>query len=106
MPFNLATAFVRNHMKSAAANRSVMPQAAGRLASGAVAGRAAAGDSAQFSSLSGLGEKMQQEAARQEMDQQLLAAQQEANGHLGALAGAASGSALRVQVVGAQTGQW
>jgi hypothetical protein len=104
MPFNLATAFVRNHVKNAA-SRGAMQQA-GSLASGAVAAQAAGGESSHFSSLTGLGAKMQQEAGRQEMDQQLLAAQQEANGNLGALAGAAAGSALRVQVVGGQAGQW
>ena len=57
-------------------------------------------------SLAGLAGKMQQEAARQDMDRQKLAAQQVANEHLGALAGAAGGSGLRVQVVGNQPGQW
>ncbi len=49
---------------------------------------------------------MQQEAARQDSDRQQLLAQQEANQHLGNLAGAAAGAGLRVQVVGGQLGQW
>ena len=49
---------------------------------------------------------MQQEAARQDSDRQQLLAQQEANQHLGNLAGAAAGAGLRVQVVGGQPGQW
>jgi hypothetical protein len=110
MAFNLATAFVRHHMKSATPPRGgsqwsthgVMQQVAASLRPGALAGA----DATQFSSLAGLGEKMQREATQQQTDQQLLAAQQEANNHLGALAGAAAGSALRVQVVGAQAEQW
>ena len=51
-------------------------------------------------------EELQQEAGRAELAQQHLAAQLEAAGHLGALAGAAQGSGLRVQVVGSQAAQW
>lgn len=50
--------------------------------------------------------ELQQEAAHAELAQQHLAAQLQAAEHLGALAGAAQGSGLRVQVVGAQAAQW
>jgi hypothetical protein len=60
----------------------------------------------QFSSLAGLAGKMQQEAAQQVGDRQHLIAQLEANGHLSALASAAAGAGLRVQVVGGQTARW
>jgi len=56
--------------------------------------------------LVGLAKELQQEAGRAELAQQHLAAQLEATGHLGALAGAAQGSGLRVQVVGRQAAQW
>ena len=56
--------------------------------------------------LVGLAKELQQEAGRAELAQQHLAAQLEAAGHLGALAGAAQGSGLRVQVVGGQPAQW
>lgn len=49
---------------------------------------------------------MQQEAVRQDLDRQTLAAQQAANEHLEILAACAGGNAMRVQVVGSQTGQW
>ncbi len=54
----------------------------------------------------GAAKELQQEAAHAELAQQHLAAQLQAAGHLGALAGAAQGSGLRVQVVGAQAAQW
>jgi hypothetical protein len=79
---------------------------AGCLLPASAAGKAAMEQSSPLTSLAGLAEKMQQEAARQDADRQHLAAQQEANGHLGALAGAAGGAGLRVQVVGTQPGQW
>jgi len=69
-------------------------------------GKAAMQQPFQFTSLAGLAEKMQQEAATQDADRRQLIAQQEANEHLGALAGAAGGPGLRVQVVGAQPAQW
>jgi hypothetical protein len=72
----------------------------------ALPGQAGGVDASQVSSLAGLGAKMQQEATRQGLEQQVLAAQQQANGLLGALAGCAAGSAMRVQVVGGQSGQW
>ena len=83
----------------------------GRFISGSArpglpASRTAAEQPFQFASLAGLAEKVQQEAARQDSDRQHLQAQQEANQHLGNLAGAAAGAGLRVQVVGTQPGQW
>jgi hypothetical protein len=80
--------------------------ASGRARPGLPAGGAAAEQPFQFASLAGLAEKMQQEAAQQDSDRQHLQAQQEANQHLGNLAGAAAGAGLRVQVVGAQPGSW
>jgi len=71
-----------------------------------LAGKAAAEQQFQFTSLADLADKMQQEAAQQDADKQQLLAQQEANQHLGALAGAAGGPGLRVQIVGTQSGQW
>ncbi len=57
-------------------------------------------------SLIGAAKELQQEAAHAELAQQHLAAQLQAAGHLGALAGAAQGSGLRVQVVGGTPTQW
>ena len=74
-----------------------------RARPGLLAGRAAAEQ--QFTSLAGLAEKMQQEAARQDAARQHLLAQQEANRHLGNLAGAA---VARAQGAGRRhkPGQW
>jgi hypothetical protein len=71
-----------------------------------LAGKSAIEQPFPFSSLAGLAEKMQLEAARQDFDRQRLQAQEEANQHLSNLAGAAGGAGLRVQVVGAQSGHW
>ena len=49
--------------------------------------------------------ELQQEVAHAELAQQHLAAQLQSAGHLGALAGAAQGSGLRVQVVGSPVAQ-
>ena len=106
MPFKLATAFVRHQMKNASASHGAMHHSTGILSPGVLAAQSAQAAAPQISSLAGLGAQMQQEAAGQNMDQQLLAAQQEANSHLGTLADCAGGSAIRVQVVGAQPAQW
>ena len=78
----------------------------GRRRPGMAAGPAATERRSPFTSLAGLAQRMQQEAARQDSDRQLLLAQQEASQHLGNLAGAAAGPGLRVQVVGTQPAQW
>jgi hypothetical protein len=133
MTFNLATAFsqiegkkgrpsagpidkVLGTLKDLAVRSGVQPlatgvlqpglPAAGGARPGMAAGPAATEWRSPFTSLAGLAQRMQQEAARQDSDRQLLLAQQEASQHLGNLAGAAAGPGLRVQVVGTQPAQW
>jgi hypothetical protein len=120
MAFNLATAYTQLDARRGRSSGQTIDKVVGRLRdlasgggspSGALqagfpAGTPGMGQQFQYTALAGLAGKMQQEAARQDSDRQFLLAQQEANQHLGALAGAAAGSGLRVQVVGTQPAQW
>ena len=51
-----------------------------------------------FTSLSGLAEKMQQEAGKEDLQAQQLAAQQQAANNLDKVAGAVDGNALNVNI--------
>jgi hypothetical protein len=115
MAFNLATAFTQLDAQRGRQSAGMIAAVLGRLKGlatgsgvrpGLPGGTTATEQQFQFTSLAGLAAKMQQEAARQDSDRQLLAAQQEAGRHLGNLAGAAAGAGLRVQVVGTQPAQW
>jgi hypothetical protein len=125
MPLNLATTFTELTANDPIEAQGAIGSLAGNLqaAGGCAAapGLSAAGPASSMVSaigaaqqaqpvgaapLAGLAKELQQEAGRAELAQQHLAAQLEAAGHLGALAGAAQGSGLRVQVVGGQRAQW
>ena len=73
----------------------------GRTATGG--GSATAAGKFQFTSLSGLAEKMQQEAGQQDLAQQQLGAQQDAVGHLATIAGAVTGT---LKIDGGEQPRW
>ncbi len=114
MAFDLATAFLQLETRGSGmlgAARSLADTLHGAAqASGGLPRQPTAaqrrGMPHSMTSLSGLAARMQQEAVRQDLDRQTLAAQQAANEHLEILAACAGGNAMRVQVVGSQTGQW
>ena len=124
MPLNLATTFTELHSDNADSPGPIgslatsLQSAAGEMT---VPGLSSTGPAASIASALGaaqqvepiggasmlsLAQELQQEAAQAELAQQHLAAQLQAAGYLGALAGAAQGSGLRVQVVGGPAAAW